>query len=262
MKQRFTLFRRANVFYCEDTTTHQQASLRTKDERQALALLHAKNEAFRQPVLNLQRARTYLSANDPEIAKRPWQATMDEMARTKTGATLVRHQRAMADKAFDLIRAMPIVETQPTHFFNVLEAGSVSTNIFLRRIHNFALDLGWLPWPVLPKKRWPRFASKRSGQSLGRSTRPSSSANSTLSAERTTNGAGTWVPLKPMSPTSPPTTSTGKPRSSVFSAKRLERLRSSALAAILKPYCGPSRNPARFSLTVTGQVKTSHLGSG
>jgi len=163
MSQRFTLFRRANVFYCEDTTTHQQASLRTKDEGQALALLHAKNEAFRQPVLNLQMARTYLSANDPEIAKRPWQAAMDEMAKAKTGATLIRHHRAMADGAFDLIRAMPIVETQPAHFFNVLEAGSVSTNIFLRRIHNFALDLGWLPWPVLPKKRWPkiRFKEKR-----------------------------------------------------------------------------------------------------
>jgi integrase len=39
----------------------------------------------------------------------------------------------------------------------------VSTNIYLRRIHNFALDMNWLPWPVLPKKRWPqiRFKEKR-----------------------------------------------------------------------------------------------------
>jgi len=163
MKQRFTLFRRAKVFYCEDTTTRQQVSLRTKDEAEALALLNAKNEAFRQPILNVQMARTYLSATDPEIGKRTWQASMDEMAKTKTGATLNRHHVAILEKPFDLIRDLPILETQPMHFLRVLEAGSVSTNIFLRRIQNFALDMGWLPWPVLPKKRWPkiRFKEKR-----------------------------------------------------------------------------------------------------
>jgi len=48
-------------------------------------------------------------------------------------------------------------------FLKVLEAGSVATNVFLRRIHNFALDMNWLPWPVLAKKQWPkvRFKEKR-----------------------------------------------------------------------------------------------------
>jgi hypothetical protein len=35
MKQRFILFRRACVFYYEDTTTGKQLSLRTKDEAEA-----------------------------------------------------------------------------------------------------------------------------------------------------------------------------------------------------------------------------------
>lgn len=35
-----------------------QDSLRIKDEAEALAILHSKNEAHRQPVLNLQIART------------------------------------------------------------------------------------------------------------------------------------------------------------------------------------------------------------
>ena len=85
------------------------------------------------------------------------------MAKTKTGPTLARHRQAMADKAYDLIRDMPILETQPIHFLRALEAGSVSTNVFLRKIHNFALDMGWLPWPVLVKKRWPQihFKEKR-----------------------------------------------------------------------------------------------------
>ena len=37
MKSRFTLFRRGQVFYCQDSTTGQQTSLRTKDEDEALS---------------------------------------------------------------------------------------------------------------------------------------------------------------------------------------------------------------------------------
>ena len=42
---------------------------------------------------------------------------------------------------------------------------------FLRRLQNFALDMSWLPWPVLPKKRWPVVRFKGSAASLGRNTR-------------------------------------------------------------------------------------------
>ena len=38
MKQRFKLFRRGEVFYCEDTETCKQLSLHTKDEAEARAL--------------------------------------------------------------------------------------------------------------------------------------------------------------------------------------------------------------------------------
>jgi len=163
MKQRYLLFRRAGVFYYEDTTTGKQLSLRTKDEAEALTLLHSKNEAHRQPVLNLHIARTYLTATDPEVARRTWQTPMDEMTKTKTGSTRVRHEVAMKDKAFDLIRNLPILETHSAHFLKVLELGTVSTNVYLRRIHNFALDMNWLPWSVLPKRQWPkvRFKEKR-----------------------------------------------------------------------------------------------------
>jgi len=39
------MFNRAGVYYSEDTTTGKQHSLRTKDEAEALTLLHSKNEA-------------------------------------------------------------------------------------------------------------------------------------------------------------------------------------------------------------------------
>jgi hypothetical protein len=68
MNQRFNLFRRAGVFYYEDTTTGKQLSLRTKDEAEARTLLNAKNESFRQPVLNRQIAAPTLP---PPIQKWP-----------------------------------------------------------------------------------------------------------------------------------------------------------------------------------------------
>ena len=70
MKQQYLLFRRSGVFYYEDTTTGKQLSLRTKDEAEARTLLNAKNESFRQPVLNRQIARTYLAVTDSEMATR------------------------------------------------------------------------------------------------------------------------------------------------------------------------------------------------
>jgi len=113
--------------------------------------------------VNLQIARAYLAASDPQIATRDWQFVMDELVKLKKDQTQDRWQTAIKDKAFDLIRHLPLLETRPEHFLRVLEAGKVSTNVYLRRIHIFALDMTWLPWPVLPKKRWPAvmFKEKR-----------------------------------------------------------------------------------------------------
>lgn len=163
MKARFRMFRRGNVFWCQDNVTAKQETLGTRDRETALRLLHARNEAGRQTAINLQIARAYLAASDPEIATRKWQLVMEEMAKIKQGPTRERWLRAIKDKAFDSIRDLSIIETRSEHFLRVLEVGKVSSNVFLRRIHNFALDMTWLPWPVLPKKRWPvvKFKEKR-----------------------------------------------------------------------------------------------------
>jgi hypothetical protein len=91
------------VFYCEDTSTGQQTSLCTKDRIEARTPLHSKNEAFRQPLLNLQIARAYWAVADPQIGHRSWQQVMDEMAQTKTGPTRRRHDQAMKEAPFDAI---------------------------------------------------------------------------------------------------------------------------------------------------------------
>lgn len=164
MKNRYRVFRRGwGTFYCEDLVTRKQESLKTRDKDEAYRLVAAKNETEDAPAFSLHLARVYWKAGDPAAAKRTWQHVMDEIPKLKTDDTRHRWLTAIKDKAFDSIRDFVVLETQAEHFLKVLENGSVSTNIYLRRIHNFALDMNWLPWPVLPKKRWPaiKFKEKR-----------------------------------------------------------------------------------------------------
>lgn len=80
---------------------------------------------------------------------------MNTMISTKSGNNLLRWQGAVKDKAFDTLRPRKLIETTAEHFLAVLKAGTVSTNVYLRRIHNYAVNMHWLPWPVLPKPNWP-----------------------------------------------------------------------------------------------------------
>jgi integrase len=156
MKQRYSVFPRPwGVYYYQDTLTGKQATLKTRDKAEAHRLVAAMNEHEQAPAFSLQLARVYWKAGDPAGATRTWQDVMDEIPKLKQGNTQHRWLTAIKDKALDSLRKLVILETQADHFLKVLERGNISTNVYLRRIHNFALDMGWLPWPVLPKKRWP-----------------------------------------------------------------------------------------------------------
>src|SRR5260370_29494049 len=165
MKQRFILYRRkvGGMFYVEDTETRKQESLGTKDHAEAKSLLNARNESVRQPQLNLQIAKAYLAGTDEGVSTRTWQQALDAIVETKQGPTKDRWQRAAKEKALDLIRHRVIIETQVEHLFACLKAGTVSTNVHLRKLHNFCLAMNWLPWPLIPKRLWPevRFQPKR-----------------------------------------------------------------------------------------------------
>lgn len=164
MKQRYSVFPRPwGVYYYQDNTTGKQGTLKTRDKDEAYRLVAAKNESEAVPAFSRHLAQVYWKAGDPEAAKRTWQAVMNEIPKLKTDETQLRWLTAIKDKAFDSIRELPLLETQAEHLLRVLENGSVSTNVYLRRIHNFAVDMNWLPWPVIPKKRWPAviFKDKR-----------------------------------------------------------------------------------------------------
>jgi integrase len=161
MKLRYRLFlRRKSVYYAFDDTTKTFTSLKTKDKAEANRLLMAMNEAGKQPAMNLSLARVYLRHSDPLVSTRTWQNVLDEIISLKTGPTQARWKSAAKDKAFDLIRDRVLIETQAEHFLAVLRSGTVSTNAFLRKVHNFALDMNWLPAIVIPRRQWPAIHYK------------------------------------------------------------------------------------------------------
>jgi hypothetical protein len=73
MKTRYRLTRRGirgNKFYCVDTSTGKRSSLPTTNAEAAQQIVEARNNAERQPVLNLQIAKAYLAGTDNGIATR------------------------------------------------------------------------------------------------------------------------------------------------------------------------------------------------
>jgi len=131
-----------------DTTTGKRTSLRTTNEEEARQVVEAKNQSERQPVLNLQIAKAYLAGTDNGIATRTWQNAIESLTNTKQGANQQRWRTAAKDKAFVPLLPRIIIETPCELLLKVLQTGTVSTNVFLRRLHNFCVDMNWLPWPL------------------------------------------------------------------------------------------------------------------
>src|SRR5262245_25958471 len=88
---------------------------------------------------------------------------MEPIIFQKTDETRRRWDVAIKDKNFDGIRHLTVTETRPEHFYNALSDGKVSTNVYLRRIHNHALGMEWLLKSVIPRLQWPKpvYKSKR-----------------------------------------------------------------------------------------------------
>ena len=91
-----------------DTLTGKRRSLGASDRDAAEQIVLAKNQALRQPVLNLQIARAYLAGSDSGVATRTWamaleafhalfgigqpsslQTTLVELAESQTGPSLM-----------------------------------------------------------------------------------------------------------------------------------------------------------------------------
>jgi integrase len=166
MKTRYRLIRRGvrgGGFYCVDNNTGKRTSLRTASEDEAIQIVQAKNQAERQPILNLQIAKAYLAGSDNGITTRTWQHAIEALTNTKQDANKERWLRVVKDRALMPLLPQVIIETKGESLLKALHIGTVSTNVYLRRLHNFCVDVNWLPWPSIPKRQWPavRFKDKR-----------------------------------------------------------------------------------------------------
>ena len=164
MKERFKMFRRkGGMFYARDTATRSKESLGTKDREQASRLVAAKNQAQEQPALNKGMAKVYLAAASPEFALRTWTDVMEKYVTSGAESSKDRKERAFRSRPYVGLHKLKLIDTAAEHLFAVLEhqkAGN-STHHYLRRLHNFALHLGWLLAPVMAEAAWPAIHSKK-----------------------------------------------------------------------------------------------------
>jgi integrase len=164
MMQRYRKFKRSwGTFYAYDNETGNSITLKTRVRAEADRKVMAMNQVLEQPAMNLSLARVYLNGADPKLGTRTWQDVMEHIVSQKTDETRRRWEVAIKDKNFDGIRKLKVAETRPEQFYRALEDGKVSTNVYLRRIHNHALGMEWVLKSVIPRLQWPKpvFKSKR-----------------------------------------------------------------------------------------------------
>jgi len=201
MKTRYRLICRGirgGAYYCVDNKTGKRTSLGTTNADDARQVIEAKNNAERQPVLNLQIAKAYLAGSDNGITTRTWQHAIESLTNTKQGANQHRWKTAAKDKAFIPLLPQVIIETKGETILKVLQMGTVSTNVYLRRLHNFCVDMNWLPWPLVPKRQWPavEFKEKR-GITLAEHLAIVARENNP-ERKRSINWPGTWAHRNPI----------------------------------------------------------------
>lgn len=153
------------MLYAEEIATGLRKSLRTKNLEEAEKLLHAMNEAERNPQLNQRMAQVYMAGRDSKSLTRTWNDVLKAIIESKVDGSDIHYRwtTVSKDPAYRLILNKPLLETPAEMLLAVLKKGTVSTNVYLRRIQNFAIDMGWLPWPILIKKQFPkvRYKAKR-----------------------------------------------------------------------------------------------------
>lgn len=163
MRQRFYLFRRRGTYYLQDSRSGKQQSLDTKDRSVAHRILELKRQTAADPGYNQFILRTCLATQDPLLAKRTWQTVMDQIQTHGKDSSRIRYERAMKSKAFNPIRKIKLVETTAEDLLAVMSSRKVSVVHYLKRLHNLALGLGWIAFPVLGPRLWPKpnFKPKR-----------------------------------------------------------------------------------------------------
>ena len=158
--------RPSGILYAENSHK-ERVSLRTKNRDVAEEILRGHKASVERPNFAYNVALAYLGETDPDAANRTWLDVIDAyIQRTPNGPTRIRLETAKKDKALQKIHKLNLLQDRPRQvglFFQALNAGKISTNVFLRRFHNFALDMSWIAGPIIPRRQWPkvRHATKK-----------------------------------------------------------------------------------------------------
>ena len=136
-----------------------------KDKARATELLVAHSEAAREPAFNLQKARVYLAASDPEVGARTWRKALNTLVESKRAGSANRRRWGVfvKDKAIKPLLDLVILETRTDQLLGAVVRGKVSTNVYLRRLQTFCIGMNWLPWPILPPRMWAPIKFKKKG---------------------------------------------------------------------------------------------------
>jgi len=157
MKEKYWLTKRGSMFYSLDSETRQRKSLGTTDRHTAQKIIQAKNESTNRPALGLSLAKAYLAAYDETLVTRTWRFVMDEYCTRGQQQSQDLHRRKLKHAAFAPLREKRLIETTSQDFMEVLRVRNVFVHSVLKNLHNLAIGMGWLPWPVLAPKLWPKL---------------------------------------------------------------------------------------------------------
>ena len=111
-------------------------------------------------MLNLHLARAYMTASDPAFVERTWQIVMAQLQARGQESSRERYASVFKSPSFDGLRNKRLMETTADDFLTVFKDGKVSIVYFLKRLHNFALSLGWIALPVVAPYLWPKYEAK------------------------------------------------------------------------------------------------------
>lgn len=158
MQDRYWLYRRTNgIYYLQDKITGKQESLKTSDRAAAHRVVAGRNQSAELPMLNRTMARAYLTGKSPELSTRVWADVMEHYIKSGVESTRERKERAFRSTPFQRLRKVTLLDTEADHLLMVLDhrkAGNSALH-YLRRLHNYALHLGWLLAPVMADAAWP-----------------------------------------------------------------------------------------------------------
>ncbi len=85
-----------------------------------------------------------------------------------------------------------IIETKADALLTALRLGTVSNNVFLRRLTNFCVDMNWLLWPLIPKRLWPDVRFKDQCAITGNDRRQKAKPSSCPRFRRCATGLPVW----------------------------------------------------------------------